>query len=101
MEQKKRRNRGEWEQIVKEQAESGYSAKKFCQERAIGLASFYQWRRRMKGLASASKTGIESTGAFIDMGKINPEKVPAETNQSAWMVTLDLGAGLRLELRRT
>ena len=101
MEQKKRLSRGEWEQLVGEQAKSGSSAKRFCEERSIGLASFYQWRSRIVGSGTKSKNKVQSAGTFIDMGKMNTGKAPVETEAGGWNVTLNLGGGLKLELRRT
>ena len=71
MERHKRRSRGQWEELVGDQERSGLSAKDFCKGKTIGLASFYQWRGRLREKESRSKSGIESKGSFIDMGKID------------------------------
>jgi len=127
MEQRKTRSRMEWLDIVGQQEESGLSARAFCQARAVGLASFYQWRRRLRdevpvaagktdaasGNNGAGKTksagGIEpsepsgeteSPGVFIDMGQVASSGVEPATGGGRWVVTLDLGEGLKLTLRR-
>ena len=41
-----RRAVNEWETLIQEQLASGLSAKSFCAERGIGIASFYKWRQR-------------------------------------------------------
>ena len=100
MERHKRRSRGQWEELVGDQERSGLSAKDFCKGKTIGLASFYQWRGRLREKESRSKGGIESKGSFIDMGQINSAGVSAPTGVSPWVVTLDMGDGFKLTLQR-
>jgi hypothetical protein len=42
-----RRTQSEWQTLVNAQADSRLSAKAFCASQNIGLASFYQWRKRL------------------------------------------------------
>ena len=37
-----RRTQSEWQSLVQEQADSGLSAKTFCANQGIGLASYYK-----------------------------------------------------------
>ena len=94
MEKSKRRSREEWEGIVSEQERSDQNARLFCEERSIGLASFYQWRRRRRH--GEVETGASlSRGAFIDVGAI-----PQKESVPSWEVALELGDGMMLTLRR-
>lgn len=98
MERIKRRNKAQWVDIIAEQEKSGMSAKVFCSERSIGLASFYQWRRRISNDeldASPEKRGEK----FIEMGRFETsEQSPMTDATSRWTVTLELGGGMRLKL---
>jgi hypothetical protein len=101
MERSKRRGRGEWEKIVGEQAGSGLSAAAFCRDKAIGLASFYHWRQRLRKMVSGPVVEIDSAGTFIDMGQIDSSAGSVSTGGQAWIVTLDLGEGFKLTLQRS
>jgi hypothetical protein len=46
--------RSVWRQIVDQQLESGLSVKAFCAEKGVPVASFYQWKRKLK----TASTGI-------------------------------------------
>ena len=67
---KRRTKRGaeQWEKLVREQAQSGLSAKGFCDRELIGLSSFHQWRRRLS--SGACGEAGRSDALFIDMGRI-------------------------------
>ncbi len=45
---RKRRSREEWQRLVKEQQASDLNQTAFCEQHAIGLASFGQWKRRFQ-----------------------------------------------------
>jgi hypothetical protein len=91
MAQAKRRSRGEWADIISLHERSGLSARGFCKERSIEEASFYKWRRRLRGEAA------EDT--FIELGQIDkPEK--HQVRGIPWQVALELGDGFTLTLRR-
>ncbi|MFW6218256.1 MAG: IS66 family insertion sequence element accessory protein TnpA [Verrucomicrobiota bacterium] len=107
MKQRTRRGREEWKRRIDEQARSGLSAKRFCERESIELSSFYKWRSHLstsEGLARAA----DEESPFIDMGRIVgevaggvPGGVPGgEGAKSGWEITLDLGDGIRLALRR-
>ena len=100
MGRQKRRSRGQWEEIIVEQQRSGLSARDYCEAKSIGPASFYQWRRRLGDAVFGAEGGIDSRGSFIDMGQIGSSGVSGATGVSAWVVTLDLGEGLKLTLER-
>ena len=100
MERRKRKSLREWEEIICEQERSGLSARGFCQGEAIGLQSFYMWRRRIRDNASCSDVENDSREAFIDMGHVGSCEVGVTTGVSPWVVTLDLGEGFKLTLQR-
>ncbi len=58
-----RRTSEQWEQLVAEQARSGLSQRRFCDERGIAYASFVAWRRRVQ----AHTPGDEREPAFIEL----------------------------------
>ena len=100
MKRRKKRSREEWVEIIGRQERSGLAARAFCQGEGIGLASFYQRRRRLREGVSGSESGMDSKEAFIDMGPIGASGVSTSADVSPWAVTLDLGEGVRLTLQR-
>jgi transposase-like protein len=98
MQRHRRRSRQEWEQVIEEQEQSGLSARAFCRREAIGISSFYQWRRR---LSDGSEPSIEThEESFIDMGRIEESISAASFGARSLVVTLDLGNGTKLTLKR-
>jgi hypothetical protein len=102
MERRKQRSRSEWWRIIGEQEQSGLAVAAFCRREAIGVSSFYRW----KGLlADEGGREVESEArSFIDMGQVG---VPGDTavamsaaEASSLVVTLELGDGARLTLKR-
>ena len=103
MPRSRRRTQREWENLIGEQARSGLSAKEFCQSKSIGLASFYQWRRRLRDGSQSTCTTeqVQTTKeSFIDMGRIGLADVSTPASVTPWIVTLDLGDNLKLTLQR-
>jgi hypothetical protein len=98
MKRRRSRSRQGWQQVIKEQKQSGLSARAYCQREAIGISSFYQWRRRLSDSSEPSlKTRRES---FIDMGQIETSLATALSGAGTLVVTLDLGDGTKLTLHR-
>lgn len=73
-----------WRDIVKRQARSGLSVRRFCIEQDISEASFYAWRRKLAGRGRKSvtagfgpleKMAAESSvdRAFIPLAVSEPE----------------------------
>ena len=100
MERQKRRDREEWLQIIGDQKKSGLSAAAYCRDAGVGIGSFYQWKRRLAD-EFETKSVRES---FIDMGRVSVSEssveIPEVRAGSSLEVTLELGAGTRLILRR-
>jgi hypothetical protein len=99
MERRQRRSIEQWAEIIGEQTRSGLTAKEFCKNQSIGLPSFYQWRRRLRDGDNAITEKVEAKEAFIDVGQIGAAITP-EADSAPWVVTLDLGDGLKLTLQR-
>ena len=100
MERRKIRSRRQWAEIIGEQERSGLSAKDFCLGKSIGLANFYQWRRRARDEVSGAEGKMYASESFIDMGQIGSAGVAASNGVNPWVVTLDLGEGFKLTLER-
>lgn len=91
-----RRSMKDWEEIVNAQEASNQSARKFCDDNSIGLASFYKWRGRFKKKSQPDNDRALANG-FVDVGAINSDQLRSSGN--GWKVSLDLGE-LRLTLER-
>jgi putative transposase len=97
-----RRSRKQWAEIIESQSHSGLSAKKYCQQESIGLASFYQWRKRIDNEAPERSVDSEiRKGPFIDMGPLGTDSSDMTANEKGITITLDLGGGLKLTVRRS
>ena len=90
-----RRSEQEWKQIIDAHGRSGQSVQAYCESKAIGVASFYQWRRLFRDSRSLAKP---SKGSFIEMGQIQSSR--SASDASSWTITLELGDGLKLVLQR-
>ena len=92
-----RRTRAQWQEIIEAQARSGQTAKAYCREQAIGLASFYQWRKRLTGgAAPAQKPAAQE---FIELEQARAA-VSGLAEPPSFEAVLDLGAGISMTLRR-
>jgi transposase-like protein len=48
-----RRSAEQWAELIESQSTSGRSIAAFCREHGLSANSFYRWRRRLEGSASA------------------------------------------------
>ena len=55
---RRRRTRGEWQQLIEEQARSGMDVRSFCREHDLGLSTFYMSRQRLRAGAPAPQPGF-------------------------------------------
>ncbi len=99
MKQRIRRGQKLWEELIIEQENSGLSAKRFCEVKSVGIASFYQWRRRLSGDGPRSMEKKRDVG-FIDMGEMRGSRQALAPVQIGLELNLDLGGGVNLTLRR-
>lgn len=91
-----RRSSAEWQRLIDQHQRSGLSAAHFCRDHQLPYASFCKWRSRLTALAETkSSQSAESTSSgFIDLS----QRCPAP--MSGWEITLHLGDGVTLQLRR-
>jgi transposase-like protein len=103
MERRKNQSREEWNRIVSAQERSGQSIPEFCRQESICISSFYQWKRRLAD--GPKRDGEIGEKSFIDIGRVGDlEKHKVKMPQmppDAIEVTLELGFGTRLILRRS
>lgn len=80
--------REQWLAWVAEQAESGVSVKRFCDERQISLQSFYNWRRKSRGCEEAS------ANAFVPVSIAED----ASNSQNTGLLEIDLPCGAKIRV---
>lgn len=86
--QRKRRSREEWQQLIDTQPASGLTQAAFCAANGVSLASFQNWKRRL-----AAEQPVPSE-AWVDLGALD------HAEHTGWDIELDLGSGVCLRLRR-
>jgi hypothetical protein len=92
-EQRVRRSREQWRELLERFEHSGQSREQFCREQGLTLSSFAHWRREL-GKAGARRRAVASAPFFLE---VSPHASGAPGN---WDVELELGAGMVLRLRR-
>lgn len=106
-----RRTERQWRSLIRAQARSRQSRKAFCARHGVALSTFDWWRRRLREeefageasdpVAAESPTLIAPT--FVELTRPpsgTPATIPVSEATGVWEIELDLGAGLRLRLRR-
>ena len=84
------RSESDWQKLIQQHATSGLSVRAFCKQHHIGDQSFYCWRKRLATLP-------------IESPAINPVDITSivTTEPSPrWHIELDLGDGIKLNLRQ-
>ena len=93
-----RLNSGQWQVIIDQQAESGLSQKDFCQSRKISLATFSNWKRKLKNETVTSSCHSEP---IPDQEWIEfPSGLAQTPISSGWHMELELPGGVVLRMRR-
>jgi transposase-like protein len=87
----------QWQQIIDQQLESGLNQKDFCQSRHISLATFSNWKRKLKNdsptqLGEPASTNNQDWVAF-------PTVLPETSSSPAWNMELELPGGVILRMR--
>ena len=85
------RSAEEWSELMRQQESSGKSVEEFCRESGIVRTSFEKWRRKLRELGGGGK--------FREL----PQEILREVcsaRSGGCEVELELGAGLRLVIRR-
>lgn len=87
----RRRSPEQWQALVEQWQLSGQSARRFCQEQALGYASFCQWRKRLESAPVSESSSPQAS--FIDLTSLGPS-----TGDRGWHIVLSLGNGVELTL---
>ncbi len=85
-----RRTPEQWQALVDQWQRSGQTAARFCEDNAIGYASFCNWRKR---LIDDSAPLAEQDVSFIDISTL-----PSPGTGRTWNIVLSLGNGVELRL---
>lgn len=100
MQQIRRERRGAdgWREVLERFAQSGLTARAFCDREGISTASFYRWRSLLKGSQQTLRSQkppmvADPAAGFVDLGALSPSSPRFE-------VRLDLGGGVLLHLVR-
>lgn len=100
MQQIRRERRGAdgWREVLERFAQSGLTARAFCDREGISTASFYRWRSILEGSpqkprSQKSPMVADPAAGFVDLGALS-------TSASRLEVRLDLGGGVLLHLVR-
>ena len=88
----------QWQAIIDQQIESGLSQKDYCQSRKISLATFSNWKRKLKNKAVISPQHCEPT-PDQDWIELPPDLSDRPVN-STWHMELELPGGIVLRMRR-
>ena len=84
------RSESDWKKLIPQHATSGLSVRAFCKQHQVGDGSFYLWRKRLEA-PSVDEPAIN----LVDITGI------VSTEPSArWHIELDLGDGIKLNLRQ-
>jgi hypothetical protein len=83
------RSESDWQKIVQQHATSSLSVRAFCKQHGVGDKSFYLWRKRLT-------PAIESSGINI----VDITDIVTADPSTRWYIELDLGDGIKLNLRR-
>ena len=99
-----RRSATRWRELIVRQADSGLSVAGFCAQAQLSVASFYQWRSRLRMAAQADRlthsrelsvpASAATSGGFVDLG------VLGGADGGRFQVRLELGGGITLTLAR-
>jgi len=84
-----RRTQAQWQSLIEAQAKSGRSAKRFCEDNTVAYASFCGWRRRLNQQAAGSMSPLIDLTALM-----------SQSRSGSWHIELDLGSGIKLNLRQ-
>lgn len=83
------RSESDWQKLIDQHAKSNLPVRAFCKQHSIGDQSFYQWRKRLQA---------QSNESAIDM--IDITQVMSIQSSTRWHIELDLGDGIKLNLKQ-
>lgn len=110
------RSPAQWQALIDQQINSGWSAYAFCRHHQITASAFYHWKKRLAeadtlspevpastpptpGATSDPTTGFMPLNLPTQDAFDRPDD-PSVAAPSAWEIELDLGNGMCLRLRR-
>ena len=93
--QYKRLSAQQWQAYVQQQASSGLSAPKFCEQHHISYANFSKWRYKLKQV-----TQVQQPITVVDDSTDNFVNLSALSVSGTWNITLSLGNGVELRLNQ-
>ena len=85
----------QWQHIINEQLESGMSQKDFCQSQNINIATFSNWKRKLRD--AAKNTGDSDDKVHQDWIEI-PAEFPQPAANPSWHMELELPGGIVLRM---
>ena len=92
--QRVRRSETEWRQILQAFADSGLSAKTFCEHNHIAYGTFVRWRSKLSGQREApTPDPSPSDWLPIHLTDASPAR------ERAWEIELELPGGVQLRMR--
>lgn len=105
-----RLNHEQWQQIINQQLESDMNQKNFCQSQNISLATFANWKRKLKEESefhsqtikpqldqqSISQSNTQSNNEWVEL----PVDLPPTIEHSPWHMELELPGGVILRMRQ-
>ncbi len=101
-----RLNHEQWQQIINQQIESGLNQKKFCQTHNISLATFSNWKRKLKEASESHSQTVQpqpdshsehlSDRQWIEL----PVDLPSTAEHTPWHLELELPGGVILRMRQ-
>ena len=97
-----RLNREQWQQIINQQLKSDLNQKNFCQTHNISLATFSNWKRKLKEESAPHSQIVQlqpdsqSDKEWIEL----PVDLPSTAEHASWHMELELPGGVILRMRQ-
>ena len=85
------RSESDWQKLIQQHDASGLSVRAFCKQHKIGDQSFYLWRRRL------ANSAIEESPVT---NLVDITHLISDAPSARWHIELDLGEGIKLNLRQ-
>lgn len=100
MQQRHRRSRQQWKQILIRQQKSELGVAQFCRQESLSVSNFYNWRSRLD-LGVSSKPAALEASSFIDLGRLDgAAQTVSHAAAERWELELNLGNGMTLKFRQ-
>lgn len=93
-----KRLRGEyWQELISQQEQSGLTVHAFCEQRGVTEASFYGWRKQLRGGAPVEFALVEAKGSglkskvLVELVLVTGERVQIPPGADAATLRMVLG----------